>query len=76
MRFPSRQEVEFVRKLYPKGTRVRLVKMDDPYTKLVPGDKGTVTSVDDTGTVFVNWDRGSSLGAVYGEDIIAKEGFS
>jgi hypothetical protein len=46
--------------------------MDDPYSKLCPGDKGTVSCVDDTGTVFVNWDCGSSLGAVYGVDEIRK----
>ena len=53
---------------YPKGTRVELVQMNDPYTSLVPGDQGTVSDIDDTGTVFVAWDRGSSLGLVFGED--------
>ena len=42
--------------------------MTDPYTKLKPGDIGTVDFVDDTGTVFITWDSGSHLGAVYGED--------
>lgn len=42
--------------------------MDDPYTKLRPGDKGFVRSVDDTGTIFVRWDNGSGLWAVYGVD--------
>lgn len=53
---------------YPNGTRVELLQMDDPYTSLVPGDWGTVTGIDDTGTVFVAWDKGSSLGLVFGED--------
>ena len=44
--------------------------MSDPYTKLKLGERGTVDFVDDTGTVFVNWDSGSALGAVLGEDII------
>lgn len=57
---------------YTPGTRVILVKMDDPYTKLKPGDKGTVVSVDDIGTIHVNWDSGSSLGVAYGEDICRK----
>lgn len=43
-----------LRTYYPPGTRVALVKMDDPYTKLKPGDKGTVTGVDDMGTIHVN----------------------
>ena len=53
---------------YPTGTRVELISMDDPYTNLVPGDLGTVTGIDDTGTVFVSWDMGSVLGLVYGID--------
>ena len=61
-----------LRSYYPPGTRVELVRMDDPYTRLKPGDQGTVSFVDDTGTVFVNWDSGSGLGVVYGEDEIRK----
>lgn len=57
---------------FPKGTRVALVKMDDPFSTLKPGDKGTVDHVDDIGTIHVNWDRGSSLGIIYGEDICKK----
>jgi hypothetical protein len=57
---------------YPSGTRVVLVKMDDPYTKLTPGEKGTVTGVDDMGTIHVNWDSGSSLGVAFGEDMCRK----
>ena len=70
--FPSRETVERVRKMYPKGCRVKLVSMDDPYSSLKPGDIGTVRFVDDTGTVFVSWDCGSSLGIVYGEDQIVR----
>ncbi len=54
----------------PKGTRVELVSMDDPYSTLKPGDRGTVDHVDDTATVHVSWDCGSGLGVVYGEDEI------
>lgn len=69
-KFPAREIVEQVRERYPSGTRVELVSMNDPYSKLKPGDQGTVNFVDDIGTVFINWDCGSSLGAVYGEDVI------
>lgn len=69
---PSRDIVEQLRKSYPQGTRVELINMNDPYTKLKPGDRGTVSMVDDTGTIFVNWDCGSVLGVVYGEDHIRK----
>lgn len=57
---------------YPTGTRVVLVKMDDPHTKLAPGEKGTVTGVDDIGTIHVNWDSGSSLGVAFSEDMCRK----
>lgn len=70
MKFPSREIVEETRRRFPAGLRVELVQMNDPYSKLRPGDQGTVRHVDDTATVFISWDCGSSLGAVYGEDII------
>jgi hypothetical protein len=57
---------------YTPGTRVMLLQMNDPYTKLQPGAKGTVTGVDDMGTIHVNWDSGSSLGVAYGEDSCKK----
>jgi hypothetical protein len=50
------------------GKRVRLVFTEDPYTRLKTGDTGTVSFIDDTGTVFVNWDNGSSLGLIPRED--------
>ena len=46
--------------------------MNDPYTRLKSGDRGTVSFVDDIGTIFVNWDCGSGLGVAYGEDIIRR----
>lgn len=56
-------------KQYPVGTRVELIYMDDPYNhKLVPGCQGAVRWVDDMGTIHVNWDCGSSLGLIPGED--------
>jgi hypothetical protein len=71
-RFPAKETLERLRKQYLSGTRVELVRMNDPYSKLKPGDRGTVVFVDDTGTIFCDWDCGSSLGAVYGEDAVRK----
>lgn len=70
--FPSRETVNRLRQRYPVGTRVELVSMDDPYTKLKPGDQGVVASIDDIGTIFVDWDNGSGLGVAYGADHIKK----
>lgn len=64
----THQEVEHLKKAYPKGTRVQLIEMEDPYTKLQPGERGTVMAVDDIGTVHVQWDSGSTLGLCYGVD--------
>lgn len=70
MKIIDKETLEYLRLQYPKGTRVELVKMDDPYnTVLHPGSLGTVISVDDIGTIHVAWDCGSSLGVVYGEDM-------
>ncbi len=70
--FPSGEIVTRLREQYPKGCRVELVQMNDPYSELKPGDQGTVDFVDDTGTIFCSWDTGSTLGVVYGEDIVKK----
>lgn len=72
MFLPSKEIVERLRAEYPEGTRVELVRMNDDYTKLRPGDKGTVRYVDDAGTIFVRWDCGSGLGVAYGEDSCRK----
>ena len=70
--FPSKETVERLRKDYPHGTRVELVRMNDPYSRLKPGDKGAVDFIDDSGTLFCIWDSGSTLGVVYGEDAVKK----
>lgn len=68
-----KETLQRLREQYPAGTRVELVRMDDPYnTQLHPGCRGTVMSVDSIGTIHVQWDCGSSLGIVYGEDICRK----
>ncbi|OKL46997.1 hypothetical protein BSR28_06145 [Boudabousia liubingyangii] len=50
------------------GRRIRLDDTSDPYTSLTPGAEGTINNVDDLGTIHVNWDNGSTLGLVPGED--------
>ena len=73
MRTLSKDALQALRERYPKGTRVELVHMDDPYNRqLVPGCKGTVRWVDDMGTIHVDWDCGSGLGIAYGEDSCRK----
>jgi len=66
----SKGALEARRAQYAPGARVELISMSDPYTNLKPGEKGWVTAVDAIGTVFVDWDNGSALGAAYGADEI------
>ena len=70
-RFPSRETVERIRAQYPVGCRVELIKMDDIQAPPI-GTKGTVTGVDDIGSIMVSWDNGSTLHVVYGENICRK----
>ncbi len=67
MRFPSREIVERLRKEYPVGARVELLRMDDVQAPPI-GTRGTVRGVDDIGSIMVSWDNGSGLSVVYGED--------
>lgn len=72
--FPRKEIVERIRAEFPKGTRVVLDYMNDPYRDMPSGMEGIVRGVDDTGTIFVNWSNGSGLGVVYGEDQCHKVG--
>lgn len=60
------QKAYEIRRQFPIGSRVRLIRMDGEYLPI--GSEETVTGVDDIGTIHVKWDCGSSLGVVYPED--------
>ena len=67
MRLPSKTIVERLRREFPAGCRVELLRMDDPQAPPI-GTKGTVLGVDDIGSIMVDWDNGSGLNVAYGED--------
>ena len=71
MKYPSKETVERLRREYPSGTRVELVRMDDPQAPPA-GTKGTVLCVDDIGSIMVDWDNGCGLSVAYGEDVVRK----
>ena len=50
------------------GKKVQLILCTDEFTALTPGTQGVINFVDDTGTVFVNWENGSTLGLIPGID--------
>ena len=63
--------VDEYKMLYPKGTRVELIHMDDE--QAVPsGTRGTVEFVDDMGTIHMRWDNGRTLGLVPSVDTFKK----
>ena len=67
MRYPDRKTVEHIREQFPKGSRVELIRMEDVQAPPA-GTHGTVTGVDDIGSIMVAWDNGSGLSVAYGED--------
>ncbi|WP_173276743.1 MULTISPECIES: DUF4314 domain-containing protein [unclassified Streptococcus] len=64
-------KVKTLKKLYPNGTRVKLLEMEDPFAPPI-GTLGTVIGVDDIGSILVSWDNGQSLNVLYGIDKIMK----
>lgn len=69
--FIRKEILEYLRKQYPPGTRVELIRMEDIQAPPT-GTQGTVIGVDDIGSIMVSWDNGSSLSVVYGEDSCRK----
>lgn len=71
MMFINSKTLERLKKDFPAGTKVRLVKMDDVQAPPI-GTIGTVTGIDDTGSLLMKWENGSRLNVIYGEDIVEK----
>lgn len=64
-------KVKRMKEEYPIGTRVKLVKMNDPYPVPV-GTLGTVVGTDDIASLLMRWDNGSSLNVLFDEDKVVK----
>ena len=67
-----RRQAESNKKMYPPGTRVMLLHMGDDPNPVADHTRGTVTAVDDMGTVHCTFDNGRGLGLVPGEDQFRK----
>lgn len=60
-------QIKNIKEQYPKGTEIELICMED--SQAVPsGTRGIVDFVDDMGTIQMNWENGSTLGLIVGED--------
>ena len=78
MQMPSKERIEALRKYYPRGTKVKLLAMDDPQAPPT-GTMGEILGVDDAGQLLVRWETGSSLSLISGVDsfrIVQKGGRS
>ena len=67
MQMPSKERGEALRKYYPRGTKVKLLAMDDPQAP-PKGTMGEILGVDDAGQLLVRWETGSSLSLIPGVD--------
>ena len=51
------------------GDRVELIFINDTWTELEPGDKGTISKIDKIEElIWVNWDNGERLALIMGFD--------
>lgn len=63
----KREDVERLKKMYPKDTPIRLLSMrGEP--QMTPGMEGKVLAVDDIGQIHVSWENGSTLALNVEED--------
>ena len=60
----TQKQIEQIKEIYPSGTKVECIRMDDPYHAIPSGMMGIVDHVDD-----MQWANGSSLGLIPGEDL-------
>ena len=69
---PCRERVDFIKKQYPAGSRIKLHRMEDPWSPVPAGTKGTVVCVDDAGQLQMQWDNGRTLALVPGVDAFSR----
>ena len=67
----NKELIKQLEERYPKGTRVKLIQMEDDGAPPI-GTMGTVLYVDDLGSLLVSWDNGSKLNVLYGIDKVKK----
>lgn len=80
MKMPQERQMpdtDDLRKKYPVGTRLRLLKgIADPFSPKMEGDVLTVSFVDDACQIHGTWDSGGSLALLAGLDAFEVAGRS
>lgn len=67
----TQREVERLQQQYPKGTRLKLISMEDP-CRVPEGTVGVVDFIDDAGQIHMRWETGSCLALIPGVDQFQK----
>ena len=63
MKMLPKKEIKRLKEIYPEGTIVELLSMDDRQAP-PPHTYGKVVGVDDIGQIMMEWDTGSSLSLI------------
>lgn len=71
LQFLDSDKIQRIKKLYPKGTRIELISMDDPYA-ILSGTQGIVSYVDDIGQIHIDWETSESLAICLDVDVIRR----
>ena len=64
----QRLKVKRAKKMYPPGTRIELLSMENDPRPVASGTRGRVNCVDDVGTIHIKFDDGRCLGVIPGID--------
>lgn len=65
-------ELAKLRAEYSKGTTIKLIEMINDPAPVPSGTIGTVTDVDDAGSIHVEWENGRTLAVIPGTDKFTK----
>lgn len=65
-------ELAKLRTEYPKGTTIKLIEMIKDPAPVPSGTTGTITDIDDAGSIHVEWKNGRTLAVIPGTDKFTK----
>ena len=60
----KKEKIDWYKSQYPRGIRLQLIDMEDRYSPVPSGMRGTVQLVDDAGQIHMIWDNGRTLAII------------